>query len=59
MFYKRLLAMTALQPIDIFLMYPDQTVGAGLPAMAACQPMCISLMHPDLTVGASLLAIAV
>jgi hypothetical protein len=29
-----LLAMTALQLIDIFLMCPDQTVGAGLPAMA-------------------------
>jgi hypothetical protein len=30
-----LLAMAARQPIDIFLMYPDQIVGAGLPAMAA------------------------
>jgi len=30
-----LLAMAASKPIDIFLMHPDQTVGAGLPAMAA------------------------
>jgi len=32
-----LLETTALQPIDIFLMDPDQTVGAGLPAMASWQ----------------------
>jgi len=30
-----LLAMAASKPIDIFLMHPNQTVGAGLPAMAA------------------------
>ena len=50
--------MTARQPI-IFRLYPNQTVGAGLPAMAASQPMSISLMHPEQTVGVSLLAMAV
>jgi hypothetical protein len=30
-----LLAMAASKPIYIFLMHPNQTVGAGLPAMAA------------------------
>ena len=46
--------MTALQPIDIFLMCPDQTVGAGLPAMAVSQPTGIPLMYPAQTVGAEL-----
>jgi len=36
--------MAASQSIDIFLMYPDQTVGAGLPAMAASKPTSIPLM---------------
>jgi hypothetical protein len=40
-----LLAMASSQPIDIFLMYPDQTVGAGLLAMGAWQAVDFKLVY--------------